>query len=196
MSTQAPVALAPSELRNLLTATMANDYRAYVMFLIGVMHGLRVTEIINLRRRDFRKDGDTIFLTVQRLKGSEQTTQRLNTSDETLLDEHTVVAAYIARLDPDDLLFTDSDGHLLTRQTVSRLIEKYGRLAQVPQHKRHCHVLKHTAGTLMRQAGCDISVIQSALGHKNINSTAAYLRVSCEEVDVARQRAFAATGGE
>jgi integrase len=50
------------------------------------VHGLRVTEIINLRRRDFNRDGDTIYLTVQRLKGSERTIQKLNASDEPLLD--------------------------------------------------------------------------------------------------------------
>jgi hypothetical protein len=30
-----PIALTHSELRNLLTVTKVNDYRAYVMFLIG-----------------------------------------------------------------------------------------------------------------------------------------------------------------
>jgi integrase len=185
-----PVALNSTELRNLLTVTRERDHRAYVLFLVTVCHGLRVTEAINLRRRDFSFNGSTLYLTVQRLKGSEKTTQRLVTDSDPLFDERTVVAQHIRTLEPNDYLFTTTDGGKMTRWQVTTLIEKYGRAAGVPGHKRFVHALKHTAGTLMRLAGCDLNIIQSALGHKNLNSTAAYLRVSSEEVDVARERAF------
>jgi len=42
----------------------------------------------------------------------------------------------------------------------------------------------------MRKAGCKLEEIQAALGHKNLNSTAMYLRVSSDESDDARARAF------
>jgi integrase/recombinase XerD len=190
------VALNSTELRNLLTVTRERDHRAYVLFLIAVCHGLRVTEVINLRRRDFNLTGENIYLTVNRLKGSEKTTQRLNLSAEALFNERSVVREYIEDLGRDDLLFPTADGDLMTRQTVSRLIEKFGALADIPQHKRFIHVLKHTTGTSMRLAGFDLRVIQSALGHKNLASTAAYLRVSSEEVDDAREQAFGTAVGK
>jgi len=43
----------------------------------------------------------------------------------------------------------------------------------------------------MRQAGCRIEEIQVALGHKNVNSSMAYLRISTDEADTARASAFA-----
>jgi len=47
----------------------------------------------------------------------------------------------------------------------------------------------------MQQAGCKLEEIQAALGHKNLNSTAMYLRVSSDESIEARARAFGAAGG-
>jgi integrase len=188
---KAPVAMTPQELRNLLTVTREQDYRAYVLFLVTVCHGLRVTEAITLRRRDFSVNGSTLYLTVQRLKGSERTTQRLNTDPDSLFDEHSVVGQYIRALRPTDHLFTTSTGEEMTRWQVTTLIQKYGRMAGVPEHKRFVHALKHTAGVLMRQAGCRIEEIQVALGHKNVNSSMAYLRISTDEADDARGQAFA-----
>jgi len=190
-----PVALTQSELRGLLTVSRERDYRAYVLFLITTLHGLRVSEVIALRRRDFAVNGDMIFLTVQRLKGSEKTTQRLNGCPESLFDERSVLAEFIKNLKPNDPLFPDADGSMLTRWQVTSLIEKYGSLAGVPEHKRFIHSLKHTAGIHMRQAGCKLEEIKAALGHKSMNSTAQYLRVSADEADDARARAFGAGAG-
>ena len=47
------VALTPEELRALLTKARERDQRAYLLFLVAVLHGLRVSEVINLRTRDF-----------------------------------------------------------------------------------------------------------------------------------------------
>jgi type 1 fimbriae regulatory protein FimB len=188
-----PVALTQPELRSLLTVSREQEYRAYVFFLITTLHGLRVSESIALRRRDFTVNGD-IFLTVQRLKGSEKTTQRLNACPDSLFNEAKIVAEFIKNLKPNDLLFPDRDGGMLTRWQVTSLIYKYGSLAGVPEHKRFIHALKHTCGISMRRAGCKLEEIQAALGHKNLNSTAMYLRVSSDESDDARARAFGAAG--
>jgi len=190
-----PVALTQPELRSLLTVSREHDYQAYVLFLITTCHGLRVSEAIALRRRDFTVNRGVIYLTVERLKGSEKTVQRLNGCPESLFDEAAVVADFIENLKPNDLLFPDKDGGMLTRWQVTTMIQKYGSLAGVPEHKRFVHSLKHTAGILMRQAGCRLEEIQTALGHKSLNSTAQYLRVSADESDDARAKAFGAVAG-
>jgi integrase len=190
-----PVALTPIELRNLLAATRDQDHRAYVLFLVTVCHGLRVTEAINLRRKDFSAAGSTLYVTVQRLKGSEKTTQRLNGSTDSLFDERSVISEYICKLRPNDLLFTDADGGKLTRWQVTTLIGKFAKVAQIPEHKRFIHSLKHTCGILMRQAGARVEEIQVALGHKNVNSSMAYLRISTDEADDARASAFDQVSG-
>jgi integrase len=138
-----PVALTQPELRSLLTVSREQEYRAYVLFLVTTLHGLRVSEAIALRRRDFAVNGDVIFLTVQRLKGSEKTTQRLNDCLDSLFNEAKIVADFVKDLRPQDLLFPDTDGGMLTRWQVTTLIQKYGRLAGVPEHKRFKAYLRY-----------------------------------------------------
>jgi integrase/recombinase XerD len=195
MANRVPVALTATELRALLTVTREQNFHFYVFCLVTLSHGLRVSETIALRRRNFSVEKATVYLRVQRLKGSLETTQRLNNSPDPLLDESAVVSRFIEKLLPNDLLFTDHDGGMLTRQQIDYLIKKFGMVAGLPEHKRFIHACKHSTGVLMRQAGCKLEEIQAALGHKNLNSTAQYLRVSTDEVDDARARAFDAAAG-
>jgi integrase len=177
------IALSYGELWSLLSkAKEVGDDRAHVLFLLCVSHGLRVTEALTLCVDDFTETDGKVFLSVERLKGSLDTTQELNRHDDPLLDEHTAVTRFIA----------GKRGRLfdLTRFGADYLIDKYGAAAGLPQHKRHMHVLKHSLGMLMRQSGADVVQIKNALGHKSINSTMQYLRPSSDEVEQARMNAF------
>jgi site-specific recombinase XerD len=93
---------------------------------------------------------------------------------------------------PNDYVFTNSHGQPLTRWGADYQMKRYARWTGVPQHKRHCHVLKHTAGVLMRKSGATLEQIQARLGHKRLDSTAQHLRVTQDEVDEAAARAFGA----
>jgi integrase len=185
-----PVALNAQELRALLAETRQQDTTAYVLFLLTVCHGLRVTEAISLRRRNFSTTAGVTYLTVQRLKGSKKTTQRLLTNADSLFDEASVVTMYLSML-KGDRLFPE----YTSRWCVTRLVEKYGKAAGVPEHKRFVHALKHTTGMTMRLAGAKLEEIQTVLGHERLDSTAQYLRVSTDEADEARDKAFAAVAG-
>jgi len=194
MSDQTPIALSVTELRDLITTTKAHDERCYVMFLLMVFHGLRVSEAIDLRRKNFTKAGEQVFLTVQRLKGSKKTTQKLLASSDPVFDEQTVVTEWLAKLEG-DLLFTNDSGKKFWRTHINKLFARYAEWAGIPAHKQHPHVLKHTLGVLMRKNGTELEKIQVSLGHRNLNSTAQYLRVSNDEADDARAQAFAAAAG-
>jgi Phage integrase family len=139
---KAPIALTPEELLSVLKEALENnDRQSYVMFLIIVSHGLRVSEALSLRRRDFDETANgKVQLTVGRLKGSNETTQDLcSTPDFPLLDELAVVRTYIKDLKPNQFLFDLGD-----RFAVGRRFGRYARLAGVAKMKRHVHVLKHT----------------------------------------------------
>jgi integrase/recombinase XerD len=188
---KAPLALTPEELRALLEVTLAHtDREAYVMWLIGVAHGLRVSELIGLCRRDFEETSTGLLLTVQRLKGSNKTTQKVLPAANPLLDELTAVREWIKDLGPNDRLFNLGD-----RFAVGRKFEKYAKLAGVSTQKRHIHVLKHTTGILLRKSGADISVIQRVLGHGSIQSTMWYMLLTTEEIEEGRARALAMAAG-
>lgn len=187
---KAPVAMTLLELNSLLLkAKEHRDERAYVMFLLGAMHGLRISELINLRRQNFSQASGEIYLTVQRLKGSKKTVQRLLPSPEPLFNEVEAVRGYLSELRGDHL-FTNERGERLTRWGGTFLMERYGTWAGIPRHKRFCHALKHTCGILLRKSGASLEVIQETLGHARLDSTAMYLRTTAEDVDEARAKAF------
>lgn len=189
MNKSSVVALTSQELASLLAVTKKHNPQFYVMFLLSVVHGLRVSEAIKLRRSNFTTAGGELWLNIQRLKGSKTASQKLIPQVREVVTEH------IAKLALNDLLFQDKHGKQFNRMFIHRMFHKYGELAGLPVHKLHHHVLKHTCGTLMRQAGHSIETIAESLGHKNINNTRVYMAPTADEIDAARAKTFAAVAG-
>lgn len=158
------------ELRRFLAVAKQERERDWLMFLVAFSHGLRVSEVITLKR-DAVHDGR---ISVQRLKGSKRTIQPLVASQDSLFNEAGALPAWALKSPPNQPLFN------MTRQHAWRLFQRYGELAGIPEHKRHPHVLKHTiAMQTIHSAG--IENVRQYLGHKSISSTGSYLQVSDEQ---------------
>lgn len=175
--------LTREELVRLLSQAKANRERDWVLFLVSFWHGLRASEAVKLTPANFT-DG---FLDVQRLKGSFRTKQPLVEDPDELLNEKSAVKSWLERHGEShngggrgERLFP------ISRVQFFRLMRRYGRLAGLPKHLCHPHVLKHSiAMQSIRHAG--IENVRQYLGHRSISSTGAYLRVS----DDAASRAIA-----
>lgn len=68
--------LSHSQLDALLSAAQVS-VRDTLLISLAVEHGLRASEACSLRVRDFDTSTATVYLTVQRLKHSKKTRQRL-----------------------------------------------------------------------------------------------------------------------
>jgi len=68
-----------------------------------------------------------------------------------------------------DLVFVGAQGEPLHPKAVWREWRRILEAAQLPTIRPHD--LRHTAGTLMREQGVDIKVIQETLGHSSISTT-------------------------
>jgi len=185
------IALTPQELRALLTIARDENYQFYILLLVSVCHGLRVSEAIALTRSNFSTAADGTYLAVQRLKGSRATTQRLIATSNPLMNEQAVVTEYINGLKAGELLFRDENGKQFKRFHINYLMRYFGKRAGIPRHKWFPHVAKHTAGTLMRQTGSGIEDIADHLGHKNINNARVYAGNTDQIVHAAATKAFA-----
>lgn len=81
---------------------------------------------------------------------------------------------------PNDLLFCNRHGHVLSRDGVAYILRKYTALAarEVPAlPRRHIspHVLRHSCAVALLQAGVDVTVIRDYLGHSSIATTSRYI---------------------
>jgi site-specific recombinase XerD len=69
-------------------------------------------------------------------------------------------------------------GAPLSGGEVNRLFHKYATLARLPESRQHVHVLRHSIGVHLMNAGWDIADVQDWLGHRHISSTMIYAQVT------------------
>lgn len=86
----------------------------------------------------------------------------------------------IAGRDP-GTLFLSRDGNPLERNRLSEKVRRYVREAGIPK-RGSCHLLRHTAATLMLEGGADIRFIQALLGHESLETTQIYTHVSIDKL--------------
>lgn len=155
------------EFKSLLEAVPKPRQR--LMLKVGFWHGLRVSELVGLDETNIR-DG---YIKVQRLKGSLKTVQPYLQHSDPLLDESAELTQLASALKTGERLFPWTD------RAVRKLMVRAGQRAGIPRHKLFPHILKHSiAMHTIHRAG--IENVRQWLGHKNISSTGAYLRVSDE----------------
>jgi len=157
-------ALTKPELLRLLAAARAHSERDFLMILVAYCHGLRASEVTAIQRDDI-KDG---CLDVERLKGSRRTKQALVNHENPLLDERFALSAFIEKLRPKQKVFP------ITRRQFDRIIKRHAVTAELPEHKRHAHMLKHTIGTEIYEKSKDLRLVRAHLGHARESSSLIY----------------------
>jgi integrase len=164
----------------LLRAARAKRERDYLMMWLAFVCGLRASEVVALTRHNF--DGEHI--TVQRLKGSNKTTQPLPKHSDPLLNGRKSLFDFLLNLRGNQRLFP------VTRVRFWQLVQEHGKTAGIPKHLRHPHVLKHSiAMQTIERAG--IENVRQHLGHKSIGSTGEYLKVTDRAAAAAVEGALA-----
>lgn len=149
------------------------------MILVAFCHGLRASEVVDLTPRNVSSG----VLIVRRLKGSAKTEQSLFTHDNPLLSERSALIDLCRGKGLNQKLFP------ISRCTFWRRMQKYCKLANLPNHMAHPHVLKHSILSQMIQKA-NISEVQAWAGHKSLASTGKYLHPSPEMVSAAARRAL------
>jgi len=156
--------LSHDELVRLFKVARSHNPLHHVALLVGLLHGLRVSETLAIRGRDIC-DGR---LSVKRLKKSRPTLHALRIDSDPLFDEFPLWE--LGKASPDTALFPWS------RQYMDVLIKRYAALAGIHPAKRHYHVLKHSICVLLWQETHDLNAIQDYVGHRSSSSTLIYLR--------------------
>ena len=184
-----------SSIEKLLEACV--NIRDQLLILLLAETGFRIGELLGVR---FGTDIDTRRHTIRvvyrddnpnraRAKNAEQ--RRARISDET----YHVVLAYLCEyrdlVQKSGFLFVSveggSPGSPLTVSGVYSILDRLERRCGI---KATPHMLRHYFANERRKSGWDISLIASALGHKQIATTEKYLNIAGEELEEASAAYF------
>ena len=148
--------------------------RDRALLLVGIQTGLRVSELIGLRRCDIIL-GTGAHVRCEGKGRKERCTPLRREAVELLTQWLRECPA-----EPATPAFPSSRGGPLSRDAVERLVARHQRSAE-----RHCpslkrkrvtpHVLRHTAAMQLLRHGIDRSVIALWLGHESVETTQMYL---------------------
>ena len=84
-------------------------------------------------------------------------------------------------------LFVSCNGRPFGRNALSLLVRRYLDQAGITK-PGSCHLLRHTAATLMMENGADLRSLQELLGHARVNTTQIYTHVSIRRLQEVHRR--------
>ena len=176
--------LSPDEARRVIDAAGRvgrNPDRDRLLLLLMFRHGLRLSEVIDLRWTDFDLDAPKQRLFhVRRLKGSKDSVHTLEPDTVRLLKAHRAIA-------DGSLVFRSERGGPLSDSQVQDIAKRAGNLAGL-QVQVHPHHLRHACGFALAEEGTDTRLIQDYLGHKSISNTVIYTETSPRRLAAVRVR--------
>jgi len=185
------VYLSPEEVLAVLKAARGHCVRDWAMVLLAYRHGLRASEVCDLKLADADLKAGSI--SIRRLKGSLSQVQPLyQHRGQPLLDEMKAVREWRREREADgsDYLFTSQKGGRLDRTQFFRIYRACAEAAGLPPEKRHPHVLKHSLASHLVAGNGNLALIKQALGHRSINSTMQYVGTSDGQAAEAAQAAL------
>jgi type 1 fimbriae regulatory protein FimB/type 1 fimbriae regulatory protein FimE len=164
--------LTEAEVERLMQAATGNrhGHRDATMILVAYRHGLRVSELVDLRwdQVDFR----TATLHVRRAKQGTPSTHPI------IGDELRALRRLQREQEPKSpFVFTSERGAPFSTAGFARMIERAGVEAKFG-FKPHAHMLRHACGYALANRGHDTRALQAYLGHRNIQHTVRYTELS------------------
>jgi len=190
-SSQSMIHLEPAEVLSVLRTAKAKGAREWAMIVVAYKHGMRASEVCNLRLDDIDMKNGSIV--VERLKGSLRTTQAVTEHrGEPLLNEIKALREWLRQRQDDgsDYLFTSQKGRRLDRSQVFRIFKAIACEAGLPAEKQHPHALKHSIASHLVSANVNLALVKQQLGHKSIGSTMRYITTSDQQASKATANAL------
>ncbi|MGN6488068.1 MAG: site-specific tyrosine recombinase XerD [Devosia sp.] len=156
-------------------AERAMSHRLYVLLELLYATGMRVSELVSLKRAQVTRDAS--FLTI-RGKGSKD---RIVPLTDRARD---AVKAYEATLETSSpwLFPAGGESGYLSRQVFARELKGLAARAGIGAARISPHVLRHAFASHLLSGGADLRVVQTLLGHSDISTTQIYTHVLDEKL--------------
>jgi site-specific recombinase XerD len=157
-----PKYITQSEISMMLERAKKESYRNYILLLLLSRTGLRVGEVVNLRKCDIM-NGNVMVLLAKGMK------DRVVPIEKELGN---ILGLYCDTMRPKQKLFD------LTDRQVRNIVYRYATHGL----NVHPHTLRHSFAVHCLLQGMNIRNLQKILGHSNLTTTQIYLDVTGEDI--------------
>lgn len=164
--------LTEAEVERLMEAAKGNrrGHRDATMILVAYRHGLRASELTDLRWDQV--EFTTATLHVRRVKHGTPSTHPI------MGDELRALRRLQREQVPkSSFVFTSERGAPFSTAGLARMIERVGVAAGI-EFKVHPHQLRHACGYALANKGHDTRALQAYLGHRSIQHTVRYTELA------------------
>lgn len=166
-SKKLPIVLSKTEIIELLNSYSNKKHKLIVGLAYGA--GLRISEVINLRRVDINIDELTIHL-----KNGKGKKDRITVFSEKMKN---ILKDYLLLKNSNDYVFESQRGGKLCERSLQKVFEQGLKKAKIDK-KATFHSLRHSFATHLLENGVDVRYVQELLGHQNIRTTQIYTKVT------------------
>lgn len=158
--------------------------RDKLIIKIIVYTGVRVSEVLGLRMKDFIPQDD-IWLFQVRGKGNKM---RVVMIKKQKIDS--LMRAWISQRGQielkhkieENLIFCNKNGGKLTQARVYQVLGEILSFAGIKKEKMGAHMLRHTFATMLYTKKHDLVLVQEALGHASLNTSRIYTHFDKERL--------------
>ena len=175
-----PKSLSENEITKLLAAADAMQpstlsLRAVAMLEILYATGLRVSELVQLRVAQFRRQPEAILVVG---KGGRERLVPLGLSAKRAAADWLKLRDATPGYLLSDFMFPSpspaANGDAMTRQQFTQLLKTIAVAAQIDPSRVTPHKIRHSFATHMLNRGADLRSLQTMLGHADITTTQVY----------------------
>jgi site-specific recombinase XerD len=166
-----PTVLTKEEIKRMIDVTKNPKHRLLIELAYG--SGLRVSEVVKLKLKDFDFENRLIF--VRQGKGKKDR--------KTVLPENLItrIKEYFTEKDGEQFLFPGYKNSHLSIRSAQKIVKHSAKLANIDKNV-YVHALRHSFATHLLENGFDIKHISDLLGHSRLETTQIYLHLSSDYI--------------
>ena len=155
--------------------------RSYVMLMLLLDTGIRVSELVSIRMEDLDLQHGCIRVLGKGQKVRSVPMSKLTKKEVTRYIRHT--DAQIYRIDS-PYLFAKSDGTPVSVNSVQQFLRRLARKAGLKGIRCSPHVFRHTFATQSVANGANVFVLKEIMGHSNLNTTMKYTHLQPHDLQI------------
>ncbi len=166
-------------LENMCNYLKKSNDRNYILFLMGIYTGLRVSDILKIKIRDVK---DKRYITLREKKTGKQKIIEINP----ILKKE--VADYIKDKDPDDFLIKSREGYnkAISREMAYKVLNNLGEVFNIDSIGTH--TMRKTFGYHYYKQTGDVVTLQKIFNHSSPSVTLHYIGIEQDDINRAYRK--------